>query len=1070
MQTRNRNPFTTIHTEGALLPSDLLQRILDYDKSLPGLTPEAYHLSGEKLNEAINRSWNRLQGAWAAFGTSRARLGESDAGTGLTRDRWLYPLFDELDFGRLQAAKGLEIDGKPYAISHIWAKVPIHLVGCGVDLEKRSAGVVGASKASPHSLLQEYLNRSSDALWGIVTNGLRLRVLRDNATLTRQAFLEFDLEAMFDGEVYADFALLWLICHQSRLEVPDGATECALEQWSKSAQEQGTRALTKLRAGVEQAIAALGSGFLKTQSNQKLRGDLRSGTLATQDYYRQLLRLVYRLIFLFVAEDRDLLFDPAATPKACERYLKYYSLQRLRRLAARTRGSRHPDLYESLKQVMDLLAGTSAKEETRLELGLPILGGFLFSDAALPDLDSAELENEALLAALRHLTQIEEGSTRRAVDYKNLGSEELGGIYESLLELHPLVNTDSGSFELDSVAGNERKETGSYYTPSSLIQALLNSALDPVISQAIKNGNLSTVSQEKSLLSLKVCDPACGSGHFLVAASHRIARRLAQLRTGEGEPTPDTMRTALREVISHCIYGVDINPMSVELCKVNLWLESLSPGKPLSFLDSHIKRGNSLVGVCFDMKLENLVVPDEAFNQIARYDKFTSTLLKKRNKNEREGQESLFIMLHENPPNLDQEKWLAERARMVDAMPEDTAIEVQAKAKAYQNVSESTQYLIQSQIADLWTAAFFWKVDEPLSKSFEVVAPTHGQLRRMQTGQQTQAGLQEKIEKLRQAEGFFHWSLEFADVNFGGGFDCIIGNPPYIQIQTMHEKADILQGLGFESFARSGDIYCLFYERGVQLLQDGGILAFITSNKWMRAGYGEALRNFLAEKTNPIQLIDFSGQKIFESATVDVNLLILEKAKNKYKTKSCVITDSSSLNNLSVFIEQHQTINQFSTRQSWTILSSMEQRIKSKIENLGKPLKDWEISINYGIKTGFNEAFIIDGFKRKELLEEDPKSAEIIRPILRGRDIKRYGYEFQNLWLINSHNGNSHKGTSRINIEEYPAIKRHLDKYYDSLTVRFDKGDTPYNLRSCAYMDDFYKQKMYLLNKSWLGR
>lgn len=187
MQTRTRNPFTTIHTEGALLPSDLLQRVLEY-KELPSLTPEAYHLSGEKLNEAISRSWNRLQGAWAAFKTSRNRLGESDAGTGLTRERWLYPLFDELDYGRLQAASGLEIDGKPYAISHLWANVPIHLVGCGVDLEKRSAGVVGASKASPHSLLQEYLNRSPDAQWGLVSNGLRLRVLRDNASLKRQAF------------------------------------------------------------------------------------------------------------------------------------------------------------------------------------------------------------------------------------------------------------------------------------------------------------------------------------------------------------------------------------------------------------------------------------------------------------------------------------------------------------------------------------------------------------------------------------------------------------------------------------------------------------------------------------------------------------------------------------------------------------------------------------------------------------------------------------------------------------------------------------------------------------------
>ena len=163
----------------------------------------------------------------------------------------------------------------------------------------------------------------------------------------------------------------------------------------------------------------------------------------------------------------------------------------------------------------------------------------------------------------------------------------------------------------------------------------------------------------------------------------------------------------------------------------------------------------------------------------------------------------------------------------------------------------------------------------------------------MLNGRQTQDGLNERVEKLRQEEGFFHWPIEFADVRSSGGFDCVVGNPPYIQLQTMHEKADMLQGLGFETFARTGDIYCLFYERGVQLLRKKGILAFITSNKWMRAGYGEALRKFFAENTNPLLLVDFAGQKIFKSATVDVNLLIIEKAKNRYATKSCVITEAS---------------------------------------------------------------------------------------------------------------------------------------------------------------------------------
>jgi hypothetical protein len=219
MQTRGRNTFTTIHTEGALLPVDLLQRILANDASIGGLSPDDYYLSpGEKLNEAINRSWNRLQGAWSAFRTGRSRLGPDDAGTTLTRERWLLPLFQELGYGRLTTSKSVDLDGKSYPISHAWGEVPIHLVGCGLELDRRTPGAAGAARTSPHSLVQEYLNRREEAKWGLLANGLRLRVLRDNASLTRQAFLEFDLEAMFEGEVYSDFALLWLTCHQSRFE------------------------------------------------------------------------------------------------------------------------------------------------------------------------------------------------------------------------------------------------------------------------------------------------------------------------------------------------------------------------------------------------------------------------------------------------------------------------------------------------------------------------------------------------------------------------------------------------------------------------------------------------------------------------------------------------------------------------------------------------------------------------------------------------------------------------------------------------------------------------------------
>ena len=270
MQTRRRELFTTIRTEGALLPPDLLQRIADGDRELEGLTPEAYHLAAnERLGDAVTRAWNRLVGAWAGFGDAVAKLPENDLATSVTRERWLLILFHELGYGRLPTARAVELDGKSYAVSHAWESVPVHLVGARVPLDRRTAGVAGAAGQSPHGLLQELLNRSEERLWGFVSNGLALRVLRDNSSLTRQAYVEFDLEAMMDGEVYSDFVVLWLLCHQSRVE-GERPELSWLERWSKLAAERGTRALESLRAGVEEAIAALGRGFLAHPANRRV--------------------------------------------------------------------------------------------------------------------------------------------------------------------------------------------------------------------------------------------------------------------------------------------------------------------------------------------------------------------------------------------------------------------------------------------------------------------------------------------------------------------------------------------------------------------------------------------------------------------------------------------------------------------------------------------------------------------------------------------------------------------------------------------------------------------------------
>ena len=252
------------------------------------------------------------------------------------------------------------------------------------------------------------------------------------------------------------------------------------------------------------------------------------------------------------------------------------------------------------------------------------------------------------------------------------------------------------------------------------------------------------------------------------------------------------------------------------------------------------------------------------------------------------------------------------------------------------------------------------------------------------------------------------------------------------------------------------------YDKGVE-----GHLCYITSNKWMRAGYGEKTRAFFANNTNPMLLIDFAGVKIFESATVDTNILLFAKQSNQHQTR-CTVTNKQSkesIKNLSDFVQQQSSICSFATSDSWVILSPIEQSIKRKIEAVGTPLKDWDIQINYGIKTGYNEAFIISTEKRNEILsncltdDERQRTEELIRPILRGRDIKRYGYTDSGLFLINTHNGIRGR-IPRIDIEDYPAVKAHLNQYWDKISKRTDKGDTPYNLRNCAYLEDFNKPKI----------
>jgi hypothetical protein len=712
---KSPSSFIAITSEGGLLPADFLHELPDPKTVIEGVTPVAYHLAeGERLNEQINRSWNRLKGCWENFKKAISAKPASDPTTTDTRERWLFPLFQELGFGRLTAAKPIEVDGRSYPVSHGWNQVPIHLVGSHADLDHRTPGAIGASKASPHSLVQSALNASDAHLWGIVSNGFNLRLLRDNIALTRLAFVEFDLQAMFDGDLYSEFFVLWLVCHQSRFE-GEKPEQYWLEKWKKSAEDKTLRALDDLYPGVKKAIAVLGAGLVSNRANGVLLEKLRTGRLSTQEFYKQVLRVIYRLLFLLVAEDRDLLHlvdDTEVGIKARRRYREFYSITRLRALTLYRAGTPHPDLW----QVFQLVTAKLGSDTGCPELALPPLGSFLWTAAqSTPDLLDSLISNRHFLEAVHALAFVQDNNVRRAVDYKNLGSEELGSVYQGLLEMHPRINADAGSFELDIAAGNERKTSGSYYTPDSLVQCLLDSALEPVIAERLAKAKTPT-EKETALLSLKVCDMAAGSGHFIIRAGHRIARHLARVRSGEEEPSPTIYRTALRDVIGHCLYGVDINPMAVELCKVTLWLEALEPGKPLSFLDHHIRCGNSLLGTTPELIKGG--IPEDAYTAIEGDDKEACAALKKQNKRENPKLGEWFIA----DEAVLRDK-LYKAAAAIDEISDNRPEDIRRKETAFHVAQSNYDFQKAKDLADLWCASFVVKKHFPEPANSELQTP-----------------------------------------------------------------------------------------------------------------------------------------------------------------------------------------------------------------------------------------------------------------------------------------------------------------------------------------------------------
>ncbi|MCD1654120.1 hypothetical protein K7J14_05320 [Treponema zuelzerae] len=823
--------FDTITLEGSLFVADILEKAALGTASLQ--TPADFALPrGLRLSDEYGRAFQIAQAVWDKFDKEK----EFHSGREASHTRSFMTEFfrDALGYTSITELPPLTIGERTWpALKEAAPGIPLVIAPWTLSCDKADPlfSITGEAsyRKSAFALAQTLLNASPEFDWAFVTNGLVIRLLHDSDSLVRPAYLEFDLSVIMREQRFPDFCALWRLFHHSRANrasfaqnTDTGMQRTVWDAWQAEGAESGTRVRDGLRLGVTRALIELGSGFLKADSpaNRHLREALNAGTLTRDDFYRELLRLIYRFLFLFTLEERGLLHtqgDPEgnlspAFRKAQSLYRSGYSMARLRDRALRASASdRYGDLWQGVQVVFRALrSGVAA-------LDLPALGG-LFAGNQCAHLDDCALSNAALLEAIRRLRWAQVAGSRSLIDYKNMDTEEFGSVYESLLELVPVVDLASRSFgfvgvdaEGGSTAGNARKTTGSYYTPDSLVQELIKSALDPVIQEKLGASSaasprptgpstasprpetgqaplphsglsVSVPGPEEALLSIAVIDPACGSGHFLLAAARRLAEALATVRSDGGLRDGD-YRRALREVISRCIYGVDLNPMAVELARTALWLEGFEPGKPLGFLDHHIRCGNSLVGVS-SLEVLSKGIPDDAYKPLTGDDKATSSALKKRNKAEKDaaGQMGLF----DEPLSKAQGELLMFHHKL-DAIDSESLASIESKEALFRTLTSSASFLQARAACDVWTASFFIpkKPGEPVPTSADVRALTQG------TGEGAfQQGVRERSREASAQAAFFHWPIEFPEIFHRAtpGFDCVLGNPPWERIKLQEEE------------------------------------------------------------------------------------------------------------------------------------------------------------------------------------------------------------------------------------------------------------------------------------------
>ena len=710
-----------------------------------------------------------------------AQLPDMDRST--LRERWALPLLRFLGWSPVfQKArlKPSEIDDRTFPVSHLgWddaAAPPVHIESTAQreqGLDARPA----PRKNSPHDDLQQFLNLAPQ-LWGIVTDGRELRVVRDFHHSTAKGYIAVDLDMAFRSRSFTDFRGLVRLAHISRFLPTGPDSVLPLESVYDRARAAGVTVGKALHPQVRQCIGVLAGAAVR--GDPELRARLVDASLA-RDFYSEVLRVIYRLLFLFFAEQRGIL------PGSDSLYADAYSVTRLRELAQRraTIEGRRSDLYEGLKATFRLMHdGAEA-------LRIKPFGGQLFDADRTPLMSQVEIPNRDLLRAVAALCTIEVGGLSQHVAYATIGVEELGAVYESLLDYTPRIadapttidsgeTVAAGGLYLEKIGD---RELGAYYTPSDLVDFALGISLDRLVEDRCEG--LASSDAEATILDLRVIDPACGSGAFLVAVIDRLALALCDVRCDGQQPTEQQLARARRDVLQNCIYGIDVDPFAVELCKVALWIHCAARDLPLTFLDHRIQHGNSLIG----WPLRDIPddIPVDAYPTSGRNSKADEATrricagARARNREALRGQGDLFKGMAAKPDlRLDYPSLWSEE--------EKTPADVEKKADAYFEYLDSTAYRLWDAAANLWTASFFWTADAgddpPITTDYLTAREIATKYRDADLFDENVTEFLESDQvhaasDIGRSLVFFHWPLRFPEIAERGGFDFVTGNPPW---------------------------------------------------------------------------------------------------------------------------------------------------------------------------------------------------------------------------------------------------------------------------------------------------